>query len=68
MLGRTGVTRTPLRPAGIAEIDGERMDVVSNGEMIDSGVTVLVTRLDGNRIVVRAQAAPHDATSSHGNA
>jgi membrane-bound serine protease (ClpP class) len=60
MLGRTGVTQTPLRPAGIAEIDGERMDVVSNGEMIDTGVTVVVTRLDGNRIVVRAHAAARD--------
>jgi membrane-bound serine protease (ClpP class) len=69
MLGRTGVTRTPLRPAGIAEIDGERMDVVSNGEMIDTGVTVVVTRLDGNRIVVRAHsAAAHDTSTQHENA
>jgi membrane-bound serine protease (ClpP class) len=55
LFGKSGRTLTPLRPAGLAEIDGERMDVVSNGEMIDAGVTVVVTRLDGNRIVVRRQ-------------
>ncbi|MEX2182083.1 MAG: NfeD family protein [Gemmatimonadaceae bacterium] len=62
LLGRTGIARTPLRPAGIAEIDGERMDVVSNGEMIDAGTTVVVSRLDGNRIVVRTH---HATTQGH---
>jgi membrane-bound serine protease (ClpP class) len=44
---------SPLRTAGIAEIEGERVDVVSDGEFIDSGATIVVTRIDGNRIVVR---------------
>ena len=44
---------SPLRPAGIAVIDGERVDVVSDGEFIDAGFPVIVTRVDGNRIVVR---------------
>lgn len=52
-LGARGIAATPLRPAGIAEFDGERMDVVAQGEMIETGATVVVTRLDGNRIVVR---------------
>lgn len=64
-LGKTGVTVSPLRPAGFAEIDGERIDVVSTGEMIESGATVVVSRVDGNRVVVRqqrkpAEGAPHD--------
>ena len=42
-----------LRPAGIAEIDGERLDVVSEGDLIDANETIVVTRVDGNRIVVR---------------
>jgi membrane-bound serine protease (ClpP class) len=54
-LGRTGRTLSPLRPAGFAEIDGERVDVVSDGEMIESGAPVVVARVDGNRIVVRRQ-------------
>lgn len=52
-LGRSGHTLSPLRPAGFADIDGERIDVVSEGEMIEAGVAVVVTRVDGNRIVVR---------------
>lgn len=54
-LGKSGATLTPLRPAGIADIEGERIDVVSDGEFVESGVPVIVTRVDGNRIVVRRQ-------------
>jgi len=57
-LGRRGRAASTLRPAGIAEIDGERVDVVSDGELIAAGEPVEVTRVDGNRIVVR-RAAPH---------
>ena len=56
-LGRRGRASSTLRPAGIAEIDGERVDVVSDGELIDAGEPIEVTRVDGNRIVVR-RAAP----------
>jgi membrane-bound serine protease (ClpP class) len=56
-LGKHGTTFSPLRPAGIAEIDGERVDVVSDGEFIDAGMPIVVTRVDGNRIVVRRHRA-----------
>jgi membrane-bound serine protease (ClpP class) len=52
-LGKSGTALSPLRPAGIAEIEGERVDVVSDGEFIESGVPIMATRVDGNRIVVR---------------
>jgi len=51
--GAVGRTHTALRPAGIADIAGARVDVVSDGEMIESGTDVIVTRVDGNRVVVR---------------
>ena len=53
-LGRTGTALSPLRPAGIADVDGARVDVVSDGEFIEAGAPVEVIRVDGNRIVVRA--------------
>lgn len=56
-MGRAGIALSPLRPAGIAEIDGVRIDVVSDGGFIDAGASIEVTRVDGNRIVVR-QLAP----------
>ena len=56
-LGKRGRASSSLRPAGIVEIEGERVDVVSEGELIDAGQFVEVTRVDGNRIVVRR--VPH---------
>ena len=53
LTGRAGVAVSPLRPAGIAEIDGTRIDVVSDGSFIEAGTGIEVTRVDGNRIVVR---------------
>ena len=52
-LGKRGRTTSPLRPAGIADIEGARVDVVSEGGMIEPGTPIEVTRVDGNRIVVR---------------
>jgi membrane-bound serine protease (ClpP class) len=52
-LGKKGRASSALRPAGIAEIEGERVDVVSDGALIDAGQLIEVTRVDGNRIVVR---------------
>jgi len=56
LLGLRGTAHSTLRPAGIADIDGNRVDVVSDGELIDAGETIEVTRVDGNRIVVRRPA------------
>jgi membrane-bound serine protease (ClpP class) len=52
-LGKSGTALSPLRPAGIAEIEGERVDVVSDGGFVESGAPIIVSRVDGNRIVVR---------------
>ena len=54
-LRRTGTAVSPLRPAGIAQIDGARVDVVSDGGFIDAGAGIEVTRVDGNRIVVHGR-------------
>ena len=56
-LGKQGRASSALRPAGIAEIEGERVDVVSDGDLIEAGQFVEVTCVDGNRIVVRR--VPH---------
>jgi membrane-bound serine protease (ClpP class) len=52
-LGQRGTAASPLRPAGLADLAGERVDVVSDGEFIDAGAPLDVIRVDGNRIVVR---------------
>lgn len=51
--GDAGVAATPLRPAGIAQIGGARVDVVSEGEYVDAGDRLEVVRVEGSRVVVR---------------
>jgi membrane-bound serine protease (ClpP class) len=55
LLGQTGTALSPLRPAGIATIDGVRVDVVSDGGFIEAGTPIEVTRVEGNRVVVQRQ-------------
>jgi membrane-bound serine protease (ClpP class) len=52
-LGKRGTAVSTLRPAGIADIEGQRVDVVSDGEFVEAGAPITVVRVDGNRIVVR---------------
>ena len=53
LLGKQGTALTTLRPAGTADVGGERVDVVSEGPMIASGATVEVIRSRGSLVVVR---------------
>lgn len=51
-IGKTGTAHTPLRPVGIAEFDGVRLNVVSDSDFIDRGAAVQVKCVEGKRIVV----------------
>ncbi len=51
--GRTGITTTPLVPAGKCMFDDELVNVVSDGELIETGETVEVLDVVGYRVVVR---------------
>lgn len=64
-LGKTGIALTPLRPTGVAEIDGERIEVVTEGEFIASGSRVRVVAMDRRRYFVRlADAVTTERTLS----
>jgi len=52
-LGKTGTAYSSLRPAGFALIDGERVDVIAEGGIIDKGLPIVVIKVEGNRVVVR---------------
>lgn len=56
-LGREGQTTTVLRPTGMAEFDGVRLNVVSEGEFIQAGTAVRIVRIEGSRILVRPVSA-----------
>lgn len=52
-LGKTGVAVTPLRPTGVARIDGERIEVATEGDFIAAGSNVRVVAMDRRRFFVR---------------
>jgi len=60
-VGKRGQAVTTLRPAGMVEIEGKRVDVVTGGEYIEKGTPVRVIRVDGNRVVVGEETAPAEA-------
>lgn len=54
LLHQTGVAHTNLRPSGTAVINGRRVDVITEGPMIEKGTAVKVVQVEGMRVVVRA--------------
>jgi membrane-bound serine protease (ClpP class) len=55
--GRTGTAASFLRPAGIASIDGQRVDVLTEGEFIAAGTPIRVVRVEGARVFVEPVTA-----------
>ena len=55
LVGQVGEAVSVLRPAGKAQINGELLDVISDGPFINPGSDVQVVSVAGNRIVVRAR-------------
>lgn len=52
-VGSEGVTLTVLRPAGTADFEGVKLDVVSEGDFIPKDTTVKIIKVEGHRIVVK---------------
>ncbi len=53
-LGKEGKALSPLRPAGIGLFDGERLDVVSAGEFIEKDTPIVISQIDGYRLIVKS--------------
>jgi len=52
LAGKKGKAVSDLRPSGIAMIEGERYDVVTDGEYIDENAELIVDKIEGTRIIV----------------
>lgn len=53
LLHCTGVAHTRLRPSGVAIINGRRLDVITEGGLIERETAIKVVAVEGARIVVR---------------
>lgn len=52
-LEKIGITVTELRPSGFINIEGERLDALSDEGFISSGASIQVIRVEGSKIFVR---------------
>ncbi|MGL6076116.1 MAG: NfeD family protein [Fimbriiglobus sp.] len=52
-VGMVGKTLSPMRPAGIVELAGRRVDAVSQGPMLEPGETIKCVEVRAGTVVVR---------------
>jgi membrane-bound serine protease (ClpP class) len=58
LIGAAGFATSYLRPAGYAAINGQKVDVLTEGEFVAAGTPIVVTRVEGARIFVRPRSEP----------
>lgn len=63
LIGKTGTALSPLRPTGVVEIEGGRVEVMTEGAFVAAGSRVRVVAMDRRRYFVRL-AEDGETTSS----
>ena len=53
LVGRRGRTTSVLRPSGIGDFDGVRLNVATEGGFIERDMPIEIVSVDGTRIVVK---------------
>jgi membrane-bound serine protease (ClpP class) len=53
LIGAEGIALTTLRPAGTAEINGRRVDVMTESEYVEKDKKIKVLAVDGIRVLVK---------------
>lgn len=57
--GRFGRTLSPLRPAGVVDFDGRRVDTITEGMMVEPGQWVRCVDVRAGKVVVRPVERPN---------
>ena len=57
LVGRRGRTISPLRPVGLCDFGGRRVSCISEMGLLEAGVEVEATRVDGSNLGVRTAQA-----------
>jgi membrane-bound serine protease (ClpP class) len=53
LLGHTGTTLSALRPAGVVDFAGRRVDVITEGMLVERGQLVRCIEIRAGKVVVR---------------
>ena len=56
--GRSGRAVSPLRPSGVVDFDGRRIDCITEGIMVDPGTWVRCVDVRAGRVIVRPTEPP----------
>ena len=54
LIGRLGKAKCRMLPSGVVAVDGQTLDAMSEGMVIEAGQTVRVIKVEAKRLVVRA--------------
>ena len=54
LIGRLGRAKCRMLPSGVVAVDGQTLDAMSEGMVIEAGQTVRVIKVESSRLVVRA--------------
>ncbi len=54
LTGKVGIAITPLRPSGIVEVNGKKLNALTRGEYVESNTKIKIISVEGNKIVVEA--------------
>lgn len=58
LVGQYGRTLTPLRPSGLVDFEGRRLDALSEEGLIPSGALVRAVQIRAGQVIVRPATAP----------
>ena len=66
LIGRLGRAKCRMLPSGVVSVDGQTLDAMSEGMVIEAGQTVRVIKVEAKRLVVRAveEEAPSPAAEN----
>jgi membrane-bound serine protease (ClpP class) len=56
--GRFGTATSALRPSGVVDFDGKRVDCLTEGMMVEAGETVRCIDVKAGRVMVRRVERP----------
>lgn len=66
-VGRRGVAATVLRPAGIGEFDGQRVNVITRGQFVEAGRPIVIVEAKGHRMLVEEVRPETEPSGSAGD-
>jgi membrane-bound ClpP family serine protease len=58
LIGELGRALTPLRPSGLVDFDGRRLDALSEDGLIPSGALIRAVRVRSGQLIVRTAPDP----------